>query len=361
MKIDILVDSDEFFNRLKNDIQNAKNNIYIQAMTFEADKAGEELCDLLRKSSVRDIRILIDSYIKAMISDCFLYSPRNMFNRSLRSEYKETFKLINNLNNLGIRVKLTNPLGPLFIRYPGRNHKKLVVIDSKIVYAGGFNFSDHNFLWHDMMLRIEDKDIAKFLEKDFLITWSGENQCCKQSFGSIECYLLDGKSNEKGFEAIFKTVDEAKISIFIESAYMSFPFYEKLRQARKRGVNVKLILPENNNKPIMQKYTYWEIQRSDLKLRLLKNAMTHLKAMLIDDKFLVVGSSNFDYFSYTSHQEVILVINNLDIIDQFKRRVIRKDWDSSVPWTGKTSGLIGFIRYLFMKTAFHYFVILSRR
>ena len=132
MKIDILVDSDEFFEMLKNDIQNAKKSIYIQSMTFEADKAGEKLCDLLRKSSVRDIRILIDSYIKAMISDYFLYSPRNMLNRSLRNEYKETFNLINNLNKLGIQVKLTNPLGPLLIRYPGRNHKKMVVIDKMI-------------------------------------------------------------------------------------------------------------------------------------------------------------------------------------------------------------------------------------
>ena len=361
MKFDILVDSDEFFEHLKTDIQAAQKSVAIQAMTFEADRVGKKLGELLKNSSANDIRILVDSYIKAVISDRFLYSPRNIFNRSLKKELKETFNLIDYLNNLGIQVKLTNPLGPLFIRHSSRNHKKLIVIDSRIVYMGGFNFSDHNFFWHDMMLRIEESDIVTFFEKDFLVTWSGKNQSCKQSFGSIECYLLDGKSNEKVFESIFKMIDEAKNSIFIESAYMSFPFYEKFRQAKKRGVDVLLIAPENNNKSIMQKYTYWEIQRSNLTLRLLKNAMTHLKAMLIDDKFLVVGSSNFDYFSYISQQELILVINNLDIINQFKRRVIQKDLDGSVPWTGKTSAFFGFIRYMIMKALFRFTIFLSRR
>jgi len=360
MKIDILVDSEEFFQHLKNDIRNAQKNIYIQVMTFEADKAGKDLCELLMDSSVRDIRILIDSYIKAIISDCFIYSPKNVFNSSLKNEFVETFKLIDHLNDTDIQVRLTNPLGPLFIRLMGRNHKKMMIIDNKIAYLGGFNFSDHNFLWHDIMFRIEEQNIASFLEKDFLATWDGKNQCCEKDFNSLKFYILDGKTNEKVFESIFEMIEQAKHTIFIETAYLSFPFYEKLRQASERGISINYIAPENNNISIMQKYTYWEAERSHFQFRLFKNNMIHMKAMLIDDQFLVVGSSNFDYFSYTCYQELILVIQDLDIISEFKREVIHVDWNRSVPWTGKTSATIGLIHYLVLRTIFPTLKILSR-
>jgi len=348
MKIDILVDSDNFFATLKNDIQNAKRNIYIQAMTFEADKAGNQLCDSLKSSPAQDIRILLDSYIKAIISDKFLYSPGNIFNRPLKKEYRDTMNLINHLNNLGIQVKFINPLGPLLINFANRNHKKLVLVDNEISYIGGFNFSDHNFLWHDMMLRIEHQCIAKFLKEDFLITWLGENQCCTKPFELLDLIILDGKTNEQVFGLIFKMIDQATKSIFIESPYLTSPFYEKLRRARERGVKVHLICPEKNNKSIIQKYTFWEAQRSNFTLRLFKN-MTHLKAMLIDDEFLVVGSSNFDYFSNCSHQEIIAIIRDIETIESFTKQVIHNDWNLSVAWIGKTSNIIGFFRYLFLK------------
>jgi len=348
MKIDILVDSDKFFDALKNDIQNAKRNIYIQAMTFEADRAGNQLCDLLKVSQVKDIRILVDSYIKAMISDQFLYSPANILNRSLKNEFKETINLINQLNNLGIKVKFTNHLGPLLIHFVSRNHKKLVIIDNKISYIGGINFSDHNFLWHDMMVRIEHQNIAKFLREDFLATWSGKNQCCTKDFESLALIIFDGKSNDEAFELIFKMIDQAKKTILIESPYLTFPFYQKLRQAAERGVKTSLICPEDNNISLIHKYTLWEVQRSGITLRLLRN-MTHLKAMLIDDEFLVIGSSNFDYLSYSSYQEIIAIIRDYETVNSFKKQVFQKDWSRSFTWTGKTSSSLGFIRYIVLK------------
>lgn len=53
-------------------------------------------------------------------------------------------------------MRYPNPLGFLLWNYPPRNHKKIVVIDNT-VYVGGLNFSDHNFSWHDMMVRFHSK------------------------------------------------------------------------------------------------------------------------------------------------------------------------------------------------------------
>lgn len=350
MDIEILVNSKEFSDRLKKDMQHARSDIYVQAMTFEGDKAGKELCAIIESSRARDKRILIDSYIKAIINDRFLYAPKNLFDPELRNEVKETYKLIDHINNNGIRAKLINPMGPMLVHFAFRNHKKMVLIDDRIAYIGGLNFSDHNYAWHDMMIRIENPDIALFLKQDFLSTWQGVNRNVKKSFGELDFYICDGKSNDVMFNSMFDLIDNAKESIFIESPYISFPFYDKLRQAVNRGVTVNLLTPGNNNKQYMQKYTYWEAQRSNINLNLYTGKMSHLKAILIDDKQLVVGSSNFDCLSYMAQQEIFVVMRDPEVIEQFKNKILQPDREQSIPWTGKTSKVIGYFRYLQIKT-----------
>ena len=68
MDVKILVDSETFFDSLKKDFRHARSNVYVQAMTFEGDKAGKELCAIMESSPAKDKRILIDSYIKAIIN-----------------------------------------------------------------------------------------------------------------------------------------------------------------------------------------------------------------------------------------------------------------------------------------------------
>jgi cardiolipin synthase len=53
--------------------------------------------------------------------------------------------------------------------------------------------------------------------------------------------------------------------------------------------------------------------------------MSHLKAMLIDDEFLIAGSSNFDYLSYRLYQEVVGVLTAPEVIAQFRERVMLPD------------------------------------
>lgn len=349
MKTDVLVGSEEFFNSLTEDVRNARESVYVQAMSFEADGAGKRLCEELRRSPAQDIRVLVDEYVRVIISDSFVLAPTRLFDRAHRREVRETRELFAELNAEGIRVRTTNPLGFMLTRLLARNHKKLVVIDEGVAYVGGINFSDHNFEWHDMMLRIEEPGIAAYLRDDFVSTWSGVDQKNLQSFPGFDFHQLDGRSNEQSYESIFRLIEEARDSIVIESPYLSFPFYQKLRQAVGRGVQVRLILPEKSNKGVMQRYNLWEARRSGIDLRLLKGRMTHLKAVLIDEEKLIVGSSNFDFVSYRCLQEVVVVVNDCETIARFNERVFRPDWQASLPVEGAPASAAGPLCYLYLK------------
>jgi len=325
VQIELLVDAEPFWVRLKADIAAAQNRVYIQTLSFEGDSVGLALAEAMAASPAVDKRIVVDHYTRCVLSDKFLYSPRNLFDSELRREDKATAAMIAGLISRRVAVKFVNPVGPALCRFAYRNHKKIIVIDDRVCYLGGINFSDHNFHWHDMMLRIDHKEAAGFLANDFLVTWEGRHFGGTTDFGDMRLISLDGRRNAAGFQPIFDLIDSATESIYVQSPYLSFPFCDHLHQARKRGVTVTVVTPEANNKKAVEGYIRWEAARSDFDLWLYPERLTHLKAMLIDGKYLIAGSSNFDYFSYRFEQETMAIITDPDFIDIFVSRVVEPD------------------------------------
>lgn len=341
MGTELLVDSPVFRTRLRDDVVSAREHVYVQTLSFEGDDAGRELTDLLLRAACPDRRLLIDAYSLVKISDKFLYSPLRFGDHELFRERRRTGGLVRELRRAGVRVGFTNPMGPLLIRYPARNHKKLAVIDGRVAYIGGVNFSDHNFQWHDLMLRFEDSEVARALGWDFEQTWQGRNLCMTKVIPGAEIHVFRGGANEPRFERILDLIDRAERSIFVESAYLTFPFLDRLGHASRRGVAVTVVAPRENNFKTMDDYVAWECHRYGIDLRLYP-AMTHLKAMLVDDGVLVVGSTNFDFVSYRLEQEVVALITDPSVLAVFRAQVVEPDLAASVPapvWSRGARGL----------------------
>lgn len=329
MRIQILVDFDAFWTSLSRDIRAADKHILVQTFSFEGDRVGRMLADAMLESRARDKRILADSFSKVVLSDKFLYAPANWFDRQLTQELKATRELHARLQAGGVNIKHGNPFGLSPRRCLTRNHKKLIVVDDRLAYIGGINFSEHNASWHDMMLRIEDPDMARFFRRDFLACWKGESLARTERFEGAELHALDGRSNRKPFGHVLRLIDEAQSSIFIASPYISFPFYDHLHTASRRGVPVTILTPQSNNWRYFTDYARWESARCGINLRLYKRGMSHLKAMLVDDQFLVAGSSNFDFLSYGIYEEIVAVITDPDVIANFRAQVMLPDLRNS--------------------------------
>jgi cardiolipin synthase len=325
MKTELLVDYSEFWTRLCDDIRSARRSVLVQNIAFEGDAVGKQLSAALLSSTAADKRVLADSFTRIVLSDRFRYSPANFLDDELRHEARETAAMMGELESDGVGIRFTNPYGLSPRRLLSRNHKKLIVCDNATAYIGGINFSEHNAAWHDMMLRIEDEAVARFLREDFLSTWNGHNRVARRQFDGIEFFTADGRANRTAFQRVLDLIDGARRSIFVESPYITFPFYERLRAAARRGVTVKIVTPEQNNWRGFANYARLESARSGIDLRLFQGGMSHLKAMLIDDETLIAGSSNFDYFSYRIHQELLAVITIPDVVADFSQRVMAPD------------------------------------
>jgi len=324
MKTEILVDSKEFWPRFRDDIAAARKSVYVQTLSFEGDATGWALAQSMMASSAPDKKIIVDYYTKYVLSDKFLYSPKHLFDTALRHEKKETARMIRELEISGTPVRFVSPVGTLLVKFPSRNHKKILIVDDNISYIGGINFSDHNFAWHDLMVRIEHDGVADFLRKDFLTSWEGREFSGYAKFDGLELYSCNGRNNKSIFEPILSLIDNACETIYVQSPYLSFPFSDKLSDAVRRNVKVMVVTPERNNKKQLRGYIFGKAAQSSFDLHLYPG-MTHLKAMLIDGKYLIVGSSNFDDFSYRFEQETMAVITDTNVISDFVARIVNRD------------------------------------
>jgi cardiolipin synthase len=331
MKTDLLVDSAEFLARVREDLAGARESAYVQANTFEGDSAGKAVAELIRASPARDRRVLVDSYTRHVMSDRFRWNPWNHLDPVFRAEVRDTFSMFEGLQRQGVGVRFTNPVGALLFRFPGRNHKKVVVVDGRVSYIGGICFSDHNFAWHDAMLRIEDDRAAAFLHQDFLATWEGRHRGASLRLPGLAIHALDGASNELPFAEVLELIDGARESLFMEVPYLSTPFAERLREAQKRGVRVVLVTPKSNNWALPGAVVRREAARSGFEVRRLDRGMTHMKAALIDERVLVIGSANFETFSYRTQQEYLCITTEEALVADFRARVAETDVRLSTP------------------------------
>jgi cardiolipin synthase A/B len=319
-KYKLLVGSDAFRRQAQADMGSARGRLYVQAMTFEGDAAGVAISQAILGSAAAVRRVLVDDYTRFVVSDRFVYSAHYLLDPDFRAEVKATRKMFDSMMQAGVGVRVTNPAGPLLGGFPFRNHKKLIVADN-VSYIGGINFSDHNFAWHDLMLRIDDEATAERLAADFEDTYASRLRSWIAELGDMKLYGFDGGDNHMGFAEIITEIDAASREITIVSPYLTFPFVDALERARRRGLAIRLITPLKNNKPIVRDYLLWTAERAGFEVHLTAE-MIHLKGMLIDGEKLVLGSSNFDFVSFHVEEELVAVISNPELIADFETRVI---------------------------------------
>src|SRR5262249_49679413 len=158
---------------------------------------------------------------------------------------------------------------------------KLVVVDERVAYLGGINFSDHNFAWHDLMVRFEDFGVARFLADDFLATWEGRDRACSFQGPGLTLHALDGRRNEAAFDGVLELLAGAREEIFVECPYVTDPFCRELQRASRRGVQVTVLMPELHNFPLLREGMRRAAAESSIELRLYPDRMTHMKALLV--------------------------------------------------------------------------------
>jgi cardiolipin synthase len=318
--LQLLVGADVFWARARLDVAAAKRRVLVQAMSFEGDAAGFSVAEAIASSAAADRRVLVDDYTRVNINDQEVRSRAGRRDAALQAEVIATHEMFRALIEVGVAVRITNPIRPLGLNYPCRNHKKLVVADD-VAFIGGVNFSGHNFAWPDLMLRLEGALAANFLADDFQRTFEGLAAPSSLDFGTVRLLALDGRFNRAGFGEVFRLIRGAQREIVVVSPYLTAPFTDVLGAAARAGITVRVLTPWPNNKPIVRDALLWACRRRGFEV-VLGPVMSHLKGLLIDAEHLVLGSSNFDFASIAAEEEFLAIVSDPAVIADFQARVI---------------------------------------
>ena len=317
-------------------------------MSYEADQAGQQVLELLIRHPHLQRRLLIDAYSTAVVNDTWLAKPFGSTRwKTARKEARKLWPLLQQAMSNGIDIRFTQPLGPLFLKYPFRNHKKCVLIDHKVSYVGGINITDHNFGWNDLMIRQQVEPLASALQDSFEADWQAgflpkplakdlPKQLTKQSQSSdltttktqpatkpppayqqidpnTELYLLDGLSTKTAYRQLQQTVEQARrVQVF--SPYISYPMLDSVAKVADHTV----WMPEHNNKPVvtllsqLPRYRSLNIQ----KIPGTPEEMLHAKVMILDEETVLYGSSNFDVVSYLFEKEMVIVRRDKELANR---------------------------------------------
>ena len=336
-------DGRDMFDRMIDDIRDAEKSIRIEFYIILNDELGGPILDLLSEKAKEGLDVIL-------IGDGF--GCRKLTEESL-----------NVLKGSGVKVILFNRPGLPYLNptMNNRDHRKIVIVDGRICYCGGFNIcSDyigegHVGHWRDSAVRMEGP-VAWVMERRFLSTcrYCGhdvrQNSAVAGPVGDDTIVSVYGGPDIRPnpiMELHLNLIRNAKESILLQTPYfMNKELIAAIRDASNNGVKVTLIIPG----VIDHWFTFWNnyscslmLKKTDVDIRLYQNGFLHSKTMIVDDRICIVGSSNFDDRTAYYNFETSEVILSADCLRKMKA-VFEEDLKESIPMV--YSDYRGFVPFL---------------
>lgn len=218
-------------------------------------------------------------------------------------------------------------------------HNKFCVVDNNTIWTGTVNISMTGIggFNENVVLLIKSKNLAKLYTKEMDEMYKNEkfHESKKEIF--TERPLLIGKTEVDVYfsptshainDGIIPEIRKAKNYIYISMFLIShYQLTQELINAKKRGVDVKLIVEANH---AQQRYSKHEILRNygvPVKVENWPGKM-HAKLAVIDDENIIVGSTNWTKAGFEYNDENLLIFRNNPEAAQFLRNEFNLSWNS---------------------------------
>lgn len=342
-KVDIFTDGNDKFEDLRSELRKAEKSIHIQYYIIKDDEVFESIIPILKEK------------VKAGVEVRILYD--GMGGRFTgKARWRE-------LQNAGIKTGEFFPafLGRLHLRVNYRNHRKIIVIDGRIGYVGGFNMGkeyiskDPSFgYWRDTHLKIYG-EAAISLQIRFALDW---NYATHENLFKLSKYF-DAIPEPAGFEGINDTesafpwyISRRPVGIQIITSgpdssirqirdnylelfhkarhhiYIQTPYFvpddailSALKIAARSGVDVRLMFPCKPDHP----FVYWasysyvgDLLDAGARCYTYENGFIHAKGVTADGRVSCYGTANMDIRSFELNFEVNAVIYDEEVTQKLE-------------------------------------------
>jgi cardiolipin synthase A/B len=337
-KVTLLIDGAETYAAMFKAMENARDHINLETYIMEDDETGRRFSNLLLKKQAEGIQVNL------------IYDSRGSFSTPA--------PFFQRLRDAGIQVVAFNPINPLKARKFWKlapDHRKILIVDGKIAFTGGVNISavysnqpsggsrrsggkqDNvaELPWRDTDVQIEGPVVAEF-QKLFLDTWQrqkGPDLSKGNYFPDLKASgkalvravgSSSGETNRLTFVLYVSAITFSENSLHLTNAYFvpDDQTVDALIAAARRGVDVKIVLPGSTDSSMVLnagRYYYSKLLKSGVKLYKRRDVMLHAKTAVIDNVWSTVGSTNMDFWSFSTNDEVNAVILNKEFAEEMEK------------------------------------------
>jgi cardiolipin synthase len=244
------------------------------------------------------------------------------------------------LRHADAEVRSFRPLSMMapwsWLRLRHRDHRKLLIADSRFAVVGGLCISDHwaprdegGGGWRDTAVLVRGPAVAD-LEVAFERMWRrahghvdfsthtrDDNLRARHStYGDAAVVVVGDRPGTRRVAAIYEWLaDHADEALDLTDAYFVAPrgVLDALIRAAKRGVKVRLLLPGRNNHPIAglaARRIYEPLLRAGAEIYEWDGMMLHAKTIVVDGVISMIGSSNLDPLSLHRNYELNVLVGD---------------------------------------------------
>jgi len=296
-RVTTLYNGEEAYPPMLEAIDSARREILLSTYIFDNDETGRRFVEKLATARDRGCTICV------LVDDVGIRYSMPTIIRELK-QYQLPFRRF-------MPLRLVPPSFSINLR----THRKLLIVDRRVSFAGGMNIGDRQLLTGPSSHRASDlhfcfegpltADCVRLFAEDWkfskgsdLETWTGDHD----SDGSARCRLISDGPDEN-LDSLMLVIMGA-ISSARQRVWIMTPYFLPERQimgclqaAALSGVDVRVMIPEKNNWPLVQwalQHNMAEMLQAGVRIYQRPPPFAHSKCIVVDDEYALLGSSNLD-------------------------------------------------------------------
>jgi cardiolipin synthase A/B len=297
--VEPITHGDAAYTAILSAIEQAQHSVSLQTYIFDNDAAGQMFVAALAAAQQRGVQV------RVLIDDVGIRYTWPTIRVALR---KAAIPFATFLPTLI----------PWKFHYSNlRNHRKIIVVDGRIGFTGGMNIRaghmpslEPRHPIEDLHFRVEGP-VALQLQEAFAFDWefcTGECLTGETWFPEIPLIgnalargISDGPDHDsdKIRLTMMGALACARKSVFIMTPYFlpDTGLIHALNTADLRGVDVQILLPSQNNLALVQWAStaqLWQVLKRGVQIWQTPPPFDHSKLMIVDDRWVLFGSANWD-------------------------------------------------------------------
>jgi len=308
----LLENGDGFFPDMLQAIANAQHSVNLETYLFSDGEMPSAFARALaqRAAAGVEVRVLVDG-VGARLGAA----------------------LTEKMRAAGVQVRVYKPVRLLSIfRLGDRTHRRLLIIDGRIGYCGGWGIDDRwrgdarsPRQWRELAVRL-DGPVVRQMQRIFMEDWvhtTGEVLHGERHFPVVPAAgevlaqaIASSRTDQSSMSKLmfYMGIQAARQRIWISSAYFvpDRQIRRALVQAAQRGVDVRVVVPgpHVDIPPVRRasRFYYGELLAAGVRIYEYQPTMLHTKAMVVDSVWTSIGSVNFSNRSMKKNAEANVVV-----------------------------------------------------